>query len=85
MTTQPILFMKTVLIYVLLLCFYEPAGASSRHSYNTLFQEQAIIYTCRMHPEIQSSKPGICPKCGMVLIKQKPKAKIPGRTTPAYI
>jgi FtsP/CotA-like multicopper oxidase with cupredoxin domain len=85
MTTQPILFMKTVLIYVLLLCFYEPAGASSRHSYNTLFQEQAIIYTCRMHPEIQSSKPGICPKCGMVLIKQKPKAKIPARTTPAYI
>jgi Cu+-exporting ATPase len=24
-------------------------------------------YTCPMHPEIQSDKPGVCPKCGMAL------------------
>ena len=24
-------------------------------------------YTCPMHPEITSSKPGKCPKCGMAL------------------
>jgi FtsP/CotA-like multicopper oxidase with cupredoxin domain len=47
--------------------------------------QQQSIYTCSMHPEIQSSKPGVCPKCGMTLIKQKSKAKIPARTTPAYI
>lgn len=27
-----------------------------------------IIYTCSMHPEIVSDKPGNCPKCGMKLI-----------------
>ena len=31
------------------------------------------FYTCVMHPEIHESKPGNCPKCGMVLIKEKSK------------
>lgn len=26
-------------------------------------------YTCPMHPEVQSDKPGSCPKCGMALEK----------------
>ena len=34
---------------------------------------QPASYTCVMHPEIHSSKPGNCPKCGMKLIKEKPK------------
>jgi len=28
-------------------------------------------YTCSMHPEIHSDKPGKCPKCGMELIKKE--------------
>lgn len=28
---------------------------------------QAITYTCPMHPEVTSDKPGKCPKCGMFL------------------
>lgn len=32
---------------------------------------QNVIYTCTMHPEVQSKKPGDCPKCGMTLV---PKA-----------
>ncbi len=31
---------------------------------------QKIIYTCPMHPEVQMSKPGNCPKCGMTLVKK---------------
>ncbi len=31
-----------------------------------------VIYTCVMHPEIHSTKPGNCPKCGMKLVKEKP-------------
>jgi len=33
-------------------------------------KEKKIIYTCIMHPEVQMSKPGTCPKCGMELIKK---------------
>lgn len=36
-------------------------------------QEQSATYTCVMHPEIHAPKPGKCPKCGMNLIKEKPK------------
>src|SRR5262249_33096735 len=27
--------------------------------------EKATVYVCPMDPEIRSSKPGACPKCGM--------------------
>ncbi len=30
-----------------------------------------VEYTCPMHSDIKSRKPGTCPKCGMELIKQK--------------
>lgn len=35
--------------------------------------EQPATYTCPMHPEIRSDKPGNCPICGMALVKEKPK------------
>jgi len=28
---------------------------------------EGAYYTCPMHPEVQSEKPGDCPKCGMPL------------------
>ncbi len=34
-------------------------------------QQAAAVYTCSMHPEVISDKPGKCPKCGMKLV---PKA-----------
>src|SRR5882672_11546457 len=30
-----------------------------------------VLYTCTMHPEVLSDKPGKCPKCGMDLVKKK--------------
>ena len=32
---------------------------------------KATIYTCSMHPEVTSDKPGKCPKCNMDLIEKK--------------
>jgi len=29
--------------------------------------EEPVIYTCPMHPEVRQSSPGSCPKCGMAL------------------
>ena len=31
------------------------------------------VYTCPMHPEVRSDKPGQCPKCGMTLIPLEAK------------
>ena len=30
-----------------------------------------MSYTCPMHPEVTSDKPGKCPKCGMDLVEKK--------------
>lgn len=45
---------------------------------NTL--PHAPVYTCPMHPEIITNKPGKCPKCGMTLVEKKPDAKKPKKT-----
>jgi hypothetical protein len=34
-----------------------------------------VQYTCTMHPEVISDKPGKCPKCGMKLVEKKPAKK----------
>ena len=39
-----------------------PEGSASHKS-----QEQTIAYTCPMHPDVISDRPGKCPKCGMAL------------------
>lgn len=38
-------------------------------------EEGKTIYTCAMHPEVQSDKPGNCPKCGMALVKKNDAEK----------
>jgi hypothetical protein len=32
--------------------------------------KEMTIYTCTMHSEVKSDKPGKCPKCGMELIEK---------------
>ncbi|WP_414632157.1 multicopper oxidase domain-containing protein [Chryseobacterium arthrosphaerae] len=36
----------------------------------TFAQTTKTYYTCPMHPEVVSSKPGECPKCNMTLVKK---------------
>ena len=33
------------------------------------------MHTCTMHNEVMSDHPGVCPKCGMKLVKQKMTAE----------
>ncbi len=34
-----------------------------------------ITYACPMHPEVEKEKPGICPECGMALLKKEKEMK----------
>ena len=34
--------------------------------------QSATLYTCSMHPEVISDRPGRCPKCGMTLVPKDP-------------
>jgi len=45
------------------------SGASKQAGLNK--KSTAVVYTCSMHPEVTSDKPGKCPKCGMELVEKK--------------
>lgn len=70
--------MKKVIAIIFLLAFYSLAQAQEMKGMDmdkkeTKQQPQPFTYTCPMHPEIHATKPGNCPKCGMKLVKEKPK------------
>lgn len=54
---------------------------NDEHSH--LLQQQPVIYTCVMHPQIQKTGPGKCPICGMALVKQKTKSTTAPKLNPA--
>lgn len=68
--------MKTKLVLVIcltLLSFvYGVAQDLKKHEAQDLKSEQGAkeVYSCPMHPEVVSDRPGKCPKCGMKLEKQ---------------
>jgi len=39
-------------------------------------KKEKIVYTCPMHPEVTSDKPGKCPKCGMNLVKKEARTEM---------
>jgi len=57
--------MKQLTIVAFLFTFFSTTYAQNK--------AQRITYTCPMHSEIHATKAGNCPKCGMKLIKEKPK------------
>ncbi|WP_426059164.1 heavy metal-binding domain-containing protein [Hymenobacter sp. B1770] len=49
----------------------EPQAGSTPTNAGTPASDVATAsYTCEMHPEVVSDKPGDCPKCGMTLTKK---------------
>ena len=77
--------MKTKFVLVICLAMlsfsYGVAQDHQKHEVQDLKSGQGAkeVYSCPMHPEIVSDKPGKCPKCGMKLEKQATK----GERTPS--
>jgi len=44
------------------------SGKGNNEQQRTKDDEQILYYTCGMHPEVKSDKPGMCPICNMALI-----------------
>lgn len=68
--------MKTVILSILLAltlagCSTPPAPSPSPTAGGTSPSPVAAVYTCPMHPEVTSDKPGKCPKCKMDLVLKK--------------
>jgi hypothetical protein len=69
--------MKKVIVLAIAILF-AVAPAFAAHSINPVsdttktkkVKSAKVQYTCTMHPEVLSDKPGKCPKCGMTLVKK---------------
>ncbi len=67
---------KTIILALVLLLtgaasFAQTHKKKHRHHHHAA---SAMKYTCTMHPEVVSNKPGNCPKCGMALVPMKKSA-----------
>jgi hypothetical protein len=64
--------MKTLIsitfIIVVSVSLFSCGQSSGKKNINASGQT-AEVYTCSMHTEVRSDKPGKCPKCGMELVK----------------
>jgi hypothetical protein len=48
------------------------AGEAAGPSAEKPGKAAGVLYTCPMHPEVISDKPGRCPECGMKLVPKEP-------------
>lgn len=63
-------FLYTKLIITGILLFALQSAMFGQTNAQTQDKQQKI-YTCPMHPDVQQTKPGKCPRCGMTLELQK--------------
>lgn len=47
-----------------------PSGADGNDS-RVVPGGTSVIYSCTMHPDVTTSSPGDCPKCGMALVRRE--------------
>jgi transcription initiation factor IIE alpha subunit len=72
--------MKKIFLVTAVLIFFAAAfTACNNDKSESNTKKEALtadeMYTCTMHNEVMSDKPGKCPKCGMALVKQKMTAE----------
>ena len=68
---------KNLILTVLTLTVLEFYSIPAKGQNNNVADSARLdttIYTCSMHPEIQSTFPAKCPKCGMDLVQNIPSS-----------
>ena len=71
--------MKKIIILAALFLIASPALFAQDKAGKTDTTTHAAFYSCSMHPDVTSDKPGKCPKCGMDLslsAKEEMKANV---------
>ena len=64
-----LIVMSLIIFLGLAFSYQEKSEQRKDGKTTTKVEQQKDVYTCPMHPEIRSDKPGKCPKCGMNLQK----------------
>jgi hypothetical protein len=60
-----------------------PVNKAVSDTIKTTSKKVEVQYTCGMHPDMISNKPGRCPKCGMGLIQKDTSKKDTIKRKPA--
>ena len=67
---------KIIILSVLVIAIIAGISATVSAQNSTPKKEVSKVeYTCSMHPEVISNKPGTCPKCGMDLVVKEAKVE----------
>lgn len=61
-------FILSIFLFFTIIGFSQVANSDIKADSTSVLK--SVQYTCSMHPEIISDKPGNCPKCGMQLVEK---------------
>jgi len=60
--------MKYVIIILAAFILFAPSCSNNNNKNASAESQKKVLYTCPMHPQVISDKPGVCPICHMELV-----------------